>query len=29
MLSDAPGLVYRREALDLTELVIKTFDKKG
>jgi outer membrane protein len=29
LLSDAPGLVYRREALDLTELVIKTFDKKG
>ena len=29
MLTDAPGLVYRREALDLTELVIKTFDKKG
>lgn len=29
MLTDAPGLIYRREALDLTELVIKTFDKKG
>ena len=29
MLSDSPGLVYSREALDLTELVIKTFDKKS
>jgi len=29
MLTDAPGLIYRREALDLTELVIKTFDKKS
>lgn len=29
MLSDSPGLVYRREALDLTELVIETFDKKS
>lgn len=29
MLSDAPGLIYRREALDLTELVIKTFDKRS
>ena len=29
MLSDSPGLVYSREALDLTELIIKTFDKKS
>lgn len=29
MLSDSPGLVYRREALDLTELVIETFDNKS
>lgn len=29
MTSDAPGLVYRREALDITELVIKTFNKKS
>ena len=29
MLTDAPGLVYRREALDLTELVIKTFNGKS
>jgi Skp family chaperone for outer membrane proteins len=29
MLTDAPGLIYRREALDLTELVIKTFDQKS
>ncbi len=29
MLSDAPGLVYRREALDLTDLVIKTFNRKN
>ena len=29
MLTNAPGLIYRREALDLTELVIKTFDRKG
>lgn len=29
MLTDAPGLLYRRESLDLTELVIKTFNKKG
>ncbi len=29
MLNDSPGLVYRREALDLTELVIETFDKKS
>lgn len=29
MLTDAPGLIYRREALDLTDLVIKTFDKKS
>ncbi|MBW1882920.1 MAG: OmpH family outer membrane protein [Deltaproteobacteria bacterium] len=26
---DAPGLVYKREALDITDLVIKTFDRKG
>ena len=29
MMSDAPGLVYRREALDITDLIIKTFDSKG
>lgn len=29
MLSDSPGLVYHREALDLTELVIETFDNKS
>jgi len=29
LLSDSPGLIYRREALDLTELIIKTFDKKS
>ena len=29
MLSDSPGLIYKREALDLTELIIKTFDKKS
>lgn len=29
LLSDSPGLIYRREAHDLTELVIKTFDKKS
>ena len=29
MLSDAPGLIYRREALDITDLVIKSFDKKS
>jgi len=29
MSSDAPGLIYRREAHDLTELVIKTFDGKS
>ncbi len=29
MLNDSPGLVYRREALDLTELVIETFDNKS
>jgi outer membrane protein len=27
-LSDAPGLVYRREALDVTDLVIKTFNAR-
>jgi len=27
-LSDAPGLVYRREALDVTEQVIKTFNSR-
>ena len=27
--SDAPGVAYRREALDVTDLVIKTFDAKG
>ena len=27
-LSDAPGLVYRREALDVTEQVIKTFNAR-
>lgn len=27
--SNAPGLIYRREALDVTELVIKTFDRKS
>ena len=29
MSADAPGLIYRREAHDLTELVIKTFDGKS
>lgn len=29
LLTDAPGLLYHREALDLTELVIKTFNRKG
>ncbi|MEM9177248.1 MAG: OmpH family outer membrane protein [Myxococcota bacterium] len=29
MVSDAPSLLYRREALDITDLVIKTFDKKS
>ena len=29
LVTDAPGLVYRREALDVTELVIKTFNSKG
>ena len=29
MFTDAPGLAYRRESLDITELVIKTFNKKG
>jgi outer membrane protein len=27
-LSDAPGLVYRREALDVTEQVIKTYNSR-
>ena len=27
--ANAPSLIYRREAQDVTELVIKTFDKKG
>ncbi len=26
---DAPSLVYKREALDITDLVIKTFNRKG
>lgn len=29
MTTDSPGLLYRREALDVTELVIKTFNKKS
>ena len=29
MRADAPSLVYQREALDITDLVIKKFDKKG
>lgn len=27
--TDTPGLEYRREALDITELVIKNFNRKG
>jgi outer membrane protein len=27
--TDTPGLEYRREALDITELVIKSFNRKG
>jgi outer membrane protein len=27
--TDAPSIVYAREALDITELVIKTFNRKG
>lgn len=26
---DAPGLMYRREALDITDLVVERFNKKG
>jgi len=26
---DAPGVVYSREALDITDLVIKNFNRKG
>ena len=26
---DAPSLVYKREALDITDLVIKSFNRKG
>ena len=29
LLSDSPGLIYRREALDLTELVISTYDSRS
>ena len=29
MRMDGPGLVYAREALDITDLVIKTFNRKG
>ena len=29
MLSNSPSLIYRREALDVTDLVIKTFDGKS
>ena len=27
--TDAPSLVYKREALDVTDLVIKTYNRKG
>jgi len=26
---DAPSLVYAREALDITDLIVKTFNGKG
>jgi hypothetical protein len=29
MRMDGPGLVYTREALDITDLVVKTFNRKG
>ena len=29
MLRSAPGVIYTREALDITDLVIETFNKQG
>ena len=29
MRADDPSFVYKREALDITDLVIKTFNRKG